>query len=153
VERRRARLAQGAGRPVDASDRRAFAIVALTTGSERLGNETDAAQVRHPGVQQQPWLARSKPCASPAAASPTASFARASRLYDRLSGLPWVPGAYTLIAPNGDRYELDGQGRIERIAFADGAQWLLSDAGVAAIERRRPARPSASNSRATATGG
>lgn len=33
------------------------------------------------------------------------------RLYTQDSGLPWVPEAYTLTAPDGTAYELDAAGR------------------------------------------
>jgi YD repeat-containing protein len=44
-----------------------------------------------------------------------------------------VPSAYTLTAPDGTRYMLDTQGTIERISFTDGQAWLLSDAGIVAV--------------------
>ncbi|MER2625129.1 MAG: putative Ig domain-containing protein, partial [Accumulibacter sp.] len=104
----------------------------LTTGTERLGNEAEAAEVRHPLFSSSHgWTLEAR---ATAGSNPADSVLRqGNRLYDLVSGLPWVPGAYTLIAPTGDRYELDGQGHIQRIEFADGAQWLVSDAGVAAL--------------------
>jgi hypothetical protein len=54
-------------------------------------------------------------------------------LYDQVSGLPWVPQRYTLVSPGGDRYQLDSRGRLQQLEFADGAQWLVSDAGIAAV--------------------
>ena len=46
------------------------------------------------------------------------------RLYDQVTGLPWAPRGFVLTGPDGTRYSLDAQGRVQRIAFADGQQWL-----------------------------
>ncbi|MES2205594.1 MAG: putative Ig domain-containing protein [Pseudomonadota bacterium] len=56
-----------------------------------------------------------------------------SHLYDQNTGLSWNPTWYTLTAPDGTRYELDAQGKVSKISFADGVQWLVSDTGIAAI--------------------
>ena len=60
------------------------------------------------------------------------------RLYDQVTGLPWAPRGFVLTGPDGTRYSLDAQGRVQRIAFADGQQWLVSDAGVALVGARDP---------------
>jgi Zn ribbon nucleic-acid-binding protein len=53
-------------------------------------------------------------------------------LYDQTTGLPWVPSSFTLTAPDGTRYELDASGKLTAVRFGDGAQWLVSDAGIVA---------------------
>jgi YD repeat-containing protein len=51
-------------------------------------------------------------------------------LYDQVSGLPWQPRGFELTAPDGTRYQLDAQGQVQQVHFADGQQWLVSDAGI-----------------------
>ncbi len=55
-------------------------------------------------------------------------------MYDQASGLPWSPVAYSLTGPDGTRYQLNAQGQVTQIDFADGQQWLVSDAGIAAVD-------------------
>ena len=55
------------------------------------------------------------------------------RLLDQTTGLAWVPQGYVLSGPDGTRLRLDAQGKVQSIRFADGEQWLVSDAGVALI--------------------
>lgn len=55
------------------------------------------------------------------------------RLFDSLTGLPWQPSYFVLTAPDGTQYHLNDTGKITRVEFSDGAQWLVSDAGIAAI--------------------
>ena len=38
-----------------------------------------------------------------------------------------------LTAPDGTRYSLDAQGRLNQVSFADGTQWLVSDNGIALV--------------------
>ncbi|MBK7952691.1 MAG: hypothetical protein IPK02_01265 [Candidatus Accumulibacter sp.] len=116
----------------DASTGQLALAFVLDSSAERLGNDAAAPQLRHPVFTgSQGWQLAAHAVAGSSRPDPLVR--QGSRLFDQLSGLPWVPAAYTLTAPNGDRYELDGEGRIERISFADGAQWLVSDAGIAAI--------------------
>ncbi|WP_374326246.1 tandem-95 repeat protein [Azonexus sp.] len=44
-----------------------------------------------------------------------------------------MPTGYTLTAPDGTRYHLDTDGRISSVEFADGAQWIVSDAAIVAV--------------------
>ena len=60
------------------------------------------------------------------------------RLYDQVTGLPWQPQGFVLTSPDGTRYMLDAQGRIQQVAFADGQQWLVSDAGIALVGSSDP---------------
>jgi hypothetical protein len=60
------------------------------------------------------------------------------RLLDASTGLPWVPAGYQLTGPDGTRWHLDARGRVQAIRFADGVQWLVSDAGVALVGSTDP---------------
>ena len=46
--------------------------------------------------------------------------------------MPWQPTSYTLIGPDGSVRKLDANGKLLSVRFADGAQWLVSDAGIVA---------------------
>ena len=61
------------------------------------------------------------------------------RLFSQDSGLAWVPQGFVLTGPDGTRYRLDATGKVESIAFTDGQQWLVSDAGVALVGADDPA--------------
>jgi subtilase family serine protease len=104
----------------------------LDTVSERLGSGLAAPQVFHPVFSQsQGWqlLAHTSD-----AASATENLMRqGGHLYDQITGLPWVPTSYTLIAPDSSRYSLDANGKITAVTYSDGAQWLISDAGIVAV--------------------
>ena len=70
--------------------------------------------------------------------APEALQRQGSRLYTQSgvnAGLPWVPESYTLTGPDGARYQLDAQGQLTSVQFADGVQWLVSDAGIALVEQ------------------
>jgi len=103
----------------------------LNTSSERLGQTPGAPQVFHPEFSEsQGWQLQ----AHTGSANGTENLMRlGSHLYDQSTGLPWLPSAYTLIAPDGSRYELDANGLITSVTFTDGAQWLITDAGIAAV--------------------
>ncbi|WP_291853752.1 Ig-like domain-containing protein [Accumulibacter sp.] len=104
----------------------------LAATSERLGGDPSAPLIWRPTFNgSQGWQLETR--ATAGSSSPDSLVRQGDRLYDQITGLPWVPAAYTLVSPGGDRYRLDGQGRLERVDFADGAQWLVSDAGVAAL--------------------
>ncbi|MCM8661444.1 MAG: hypothetical protein NFV80_00090, partial [Candidatus Accumulibacter sp.] len=104
----------------------------LQATAERLGDDPAAPRVWHPTFSSsQGWQLDAHALAD--SIVPDSLVRQGDGLYDRVTGLPWQPDGYTLTAPNGDRYTLDAQGRIERIHFADGAQWLVSDAGIAGI--------------------
>ncbi|UOP01495.1 hypothetical protein [Kingella potus] len=67
------------------------------------------------------------------AAGDTALQRQGKRLHHADNGLPWLPERYTLTDPHGTQYSLDGHGRVEAVRFADGGQWLVSDAGIALV--------------------
>ncbi|HRI91766.1 MAG TPA: Ig-like domain-containing protein [Accumulibacter sp.] len=99
---------------------------------ERLGSEAGAAQVWRPSFSgDRGWTLQAH--ADEARSGADRLQRQGDRLYAQDSGLPWVPRAYTLTAPDGTRYTLDAQGTINGIAFADGQSWLVSDAGIAAV--------------------
>ncbi len=103
----------------------------LNTSSERLGEEPSAPQVFHPAFSDsQGWQLQAHTGSAQGAEN---LMHQGSHLYDQTTGLPWVPNAYTLIAPDGSRYDLEGDGLITAVTFQDGAQWLVSDAGIAAV--------------------
>jgi hypothetical protein len=62
------------------------------------------------------------------------------RLYDQATGLPWQPQGFVVTAPDGTRYSLDAQGHVQRVAFSDGQQWLVSDAGIVLVGSADPAQ-------------
>ncbi|MCB1943385.1 MAG: putative Ig domain-containing protein, partial [Candidatus Accumulibacter sp.] len=104
----------------------------LVLQSERLGNEAAAPQVWHPHfAADQGWTLQAH--ATAGHLTPDNVQRQGDRLYEQISGLPWVPTAYTLTAPDGTRYTLDAAGAIQRVTFADGESWLVSDAGIAAV--------------------
>ncbi|UUZ69428.1 putative Ig domain-containing protein [Polaromonas sp. P2-4] len=110
----------------------------LGTTSERLGNEPGAPLVWHPlftGSQGWTLVAHGD-----LDSGPEMLVRQGHRLYSQLTGLPWVPTSYTLIGPDGTRYTLDTGGKVSDIKFAGGAQWLVSDAGVAAVTGDNAAR-------------
>ncbi|EXI89917.1 MAG: putative chitinase [Candidatus Accumulibacter regalis] len=104
----------------------------LGVQGERLGSEAGAAQVWRPSFSgDRGWTLQAH--ADEARSGADRLQRQGDRLYAQDSGLPWVPRAYTLTAPDGTRYTLDAQGTINGIAFADGQSWLVSDAGIAAV--------------------
>ncbi|MBW8890894.1 MAG: hypothetical protein JF617_01495, partial [Burkholderiales bacterium] len=64
---------------------------------------------------------------------PVALMTQGQRLVNRMTGLPWQPTAYQLTGPDGTSYRLDARGQVQSVRFADGQQWLVSDAGVALV--------------------
>ena len=80
----------------------------LSTSSERLGQTPGAPQVFHPEfTDSQGWQLQAH--TSEAANAAENLMRQGSHLYDQTTGLPWVPSSYTLIAPDGSRYELDAR--------------------------------------------
>ncbi|HEY8879876.1 MAG TPA: tandem-95 repeat protein [Roseateles sp.] len=69
---------------------------------------------------------------------PVALLPQGQRLIDRVTGLPWQPTGYELTGPDGTHYRLDARGRVQSVKFADGQQWLVSDAGVALVGSADP---------------
>ena len=93
----------------------------LSTTSEALGSQPGAPTVLHPVfASNQGWTLEAN----------DTLIRQGHRLYSQLTGLPWVPTGYTLSGPDGTRYTLDAAGQVTAVKFADGAQWLVSDAGV-----------------------
>ncbi|MBP6708625.1 MAG: hypothetical protein KA223_05655, partial [Candidatus Accumulibacter sp.] len=120
-----ASLAGAPGNPLSLS----FTLAAT---SERLADDPAAPLIWRPTFTgSDGWQLVAQAGSGSPAAEPL--LRQGQRLYDQITGLPWVPQAYVFVSPDGDRYRLDAQGRIEHIDFADGAQWLVSDAGVAAV--------------------
>ncbi|HNK51725.1 MAG TPA: hypothetical protein PKX75_22195, partial [Nitrospira sp.] len=135
--------------PADLADAQAGTLhlaFTLTTPSERLASEPGAPQIWHPVfANAQGWTLQAhgrseadSPDRLQSTDRPDSLIRLGERLYDQVTGLPWQPAAYTLIAPAsaspaGTRYSLDGQGRIQAIRFADGQAWRVSDAGIAAV--------------------
>ncbi|MDK2127089.1 hypothetical protein, partial [Parachitinimonas caeni] len=72
---------------------------------------------------------------NPSSDRPVALQALGHSLYDQATGLPWQAAGYRLTGPDGTQYQLAADGRIERVVFSDGVQWLLSDAGIAVVGR------------------
>ena len=104
----------------------------LNTNSESLGQTPGAPQVFHPKfTDSQGWQLQAH--TSEVANAAENLMRQGSHLYDQSTGLPWVPSSYTLIAPDGSQYELNAQGKITAVTFQDGAQWLISDAGIVAV--------------------
>jgi hypothetical protein len=104
----------------------------LGAQSQRLGSEAGAAQVWQPSFSSdRGWTLQAHADGERSGADNLQR--QGERLYERDSGLPWVPSAYTLTAPDGTRYTLDAQGAIHSISFTDGQSWLLSDAGIVAV--------------------
>jgi len=121
--------------PADRADADAgLAQLSFTLGAknERLGDEAGAPQAWRPSFSSdRGWTLQAHADLEHSGADNLQR--QGDRLYERDSGLPWVPSAYTLTAPDGTRYMLDAQGTIERISFTDGQAWLLSDAGIVAV--------------------
>ena len=110
----------------------------LVTTSERLGNEPSAPLVWHPlFTGSQGWTLEAH---GDLESGPEMLVRQGQRLYSQLTGLPWVPTSYTLTGPDGTRYTLDTAGKVSDVKFADGAQWLVSDAGIAAVTGDSAAR-------------
>jgi VCBS repeat-containing protein len=114
----------------------------LNTNSERLGQAPGTAEVFHPVfTDSQGWQLQAHTGDAANTEEKENLTRQGNRLYDQSTGLPWVPNAYTLTAPDaspelgrrGTQYELDAQGKITAVSFQDGAQWLVSDAGIAAV--------------------
>ncbi|EXI65626.1 MAG: rhombotarget A [Candidatus Accumulibacter adjunctus] len=104
----------------------------LAAVGERLGSDAAAPLVWHPAFSgDRGWQLEAQ--ASIDGSRPDSLIRLGDSLYDQVSGLPWVPQRYTLVSPGGDRHQLDAGGRLRQLHFADGAQWLVSDAGVAAV--------------------
>ncbi|MCB1965791.1 MAG: hypothetical protein KDI64_07000, partial [Candidatus Accumulibacter sp.] len=121
--------------PGDLADAKAsLTHLSFTLGaqSERLGAETDAPRIWHPAfTTDRGWMLQAR--ASDERRAVDNLQRQGDRLYEQGSGLPWVPNAYSLTAPDGTCYALDAQGRIVSVRFTDGQAWLVSDAGIAAI--------------------
>ncbi len=113
----------------------------LSTTSERLGNTPGAPLVYHPVfTSSQGWTLEAHNTPSPLTGESGGEGAFAdslqrigSYLYDNNTGLPWVPESYALTSADGTRYELDAAGKVTGVTFTDGVQWLVTDAGIAAI--------------------
>ncbi|MHB8166023.1 MAG: dockerin type I domain-containing protein, partial [Sulfuricella sp.] len=114
----------------------------LSTTSERLGTEAGAPIILHPAFTSdqaasagsgQDWQLQAHNTQDSALSTQDSLTRQGRHLYDQASGLPWVPAAYTLTAADGTRYNLDAHGKITAITFSDGAQWLISDAGIVAV--------------------
>ena len=91
-----------------------------------------APQVLHPVfTNDQGWQLQAHTGTTPHASENL--MRQGSHLYDQITGLPWVPTAYTLITPDNTQYTLDATGKITQVTFSDGAQWLVSDAGIVAV--------------------
>ncbi|HCZ13964.1 MAG TPA: hypothetical protein DHV85_05060, partial [Candidatus Accumulibacter sp.] len=104
----------------------------LSTQNERLGSDAGAPQLWHPRfTTDQGWTLQAH--ATEDHSTPDSLQRQGDRLYQQVRGLPWLPAAYTLSAPDGTRYALDAQGAIGSVRFADGQTWLVSDAGIAAV--------------------
>ncbi|TAK36692.1 MAG: hypothetical protein EPO30_11350, partial [Lysobacteraceae bacterium] len=104
----------------------------LGTTSERLGSDLSAPVVYHPEFSSsEGWQLLAHADEGSSALDNLTRLG--SQLYQRDTGLPWVPTSYTLVAPDGTQYTLDANGKLTVIAFADGKQWIVSDAGVAAV--------------------
>ncbi|MDZ4253493.1 MAG: hypothetical protein U1A72_13070 [Sulfuritalea sp.] len=104
----------------------------LSTTTERLGNDPGAPTVVHPiFTTSQGWQLQAHTTATPTV--PENLTRIGSYLYDQTTGLPWVPTSYTLTAPDGSQYSLDAKGNVTGVTFADGQQWIVSDAGIVAL--------------------
>ncbi|MDH3209385.1 MAG: Ig domain-containing protein, partial [Burkholderiaceae bacterium] len=102
----------------------------LGTTSQALGSQETAPTALHPVFEEsQGWALRAL---GDEGQAPTVQ-RQGQRLLDRSSGLPWVPAGYELTAADGTRYLLDASGEVQSVHFADGQQWLVSDAGVALV--------------------
>ncbi|MFN9747507.1 MAG: putative Ig domain-containing protein, partial [Betaproteobacteria bacterium] len=102
----------------------------LRTQTQALSTEPTAPQLLRPRFEGDAagWTLRATQ--DDGAQAPALQL-QGSRLLDRETGLPWVPQRWELTAPDGTRYSLDAAGRISAVRFADGALWLVSDAGIA----------------------
>jgi hypothetical protein len=111
----------------------------LSITQEKLGNTAGAPVVFHPVfATSQGWTLQAhgsgSDSASPGSLQRPDSLQRiGSNLFDNNTGLPWVPVSYTLSAADGTRYQLDTSGKITAVIYTDGAQWLISNAGIAAV--------------------
>jgi VCBS repeat-containing protein len=103
----------------------------LGTTKETLGSAVGAPVVFHPVFgTSQGWTLT----AHSSEATSTDSLQRQGiSLYDNNTGMPWVPQWYTLTAADGTAYQLDAAGKVTSVTFADGVQWLVTDAGIAAV--------------------
>ncbi|MCI4427871.1 MAG: putative Ig domain-containing protein, partial [Burkholderiales bacterium] len=103
----------------------------LSTTSEPLGTEAGAPRVWHPVFSgNQGWTLDAH---SDQDDAPEMLLRQGHNLYSQITGLPWVPSSYTLTGPDGTRYALDAGGKVTGVSFADGAEWLVSNAGIAAV--------------------
>ncbi|MFT5960936.1 MAG: VCBS repeat-containing protein, partial [Burkholderiaceae bacterium] len=106
----------------------------LGTTTEALGSAANAPLVSHPEFgNSQGWRLEAHSEEPGANSAPDMLVRQGSHLYDQITGLPWVPIAYDLIAPDGNRIALDASGHVTAVHFADGVSWLVSDAGIAAV--------------------
>ncbi|HLF95978.1 MAG TPA: CARDB domain-containing protein, partial [Methylococcaceae bacterium] len=105
----------------------------LSTARETLGTEPGAPAVWHPAFSDsQGWQLQAH--GDPGRHDKRETLDRQGQhLYDHATGLPWRPAGYTLTGSDGTRYQLDAQGKINAVTFSDGAAWLVSDAGIAAV--------------------
>ncbi|HEU6455810.1 MAG TPA: Ig-like domain-containing protein [Roseateles sp.] len=109
----------------------------LDTTSQPLSSDPTSPQVLHPVfVGSTPGWTLTALDADPDV--PVTLQAQGLRLLDRATGLPWQPSGYELIGPDGTRYRLDTRGQVLSVRFADGQQWLVSDAGVALVGSNDP---------------
>ncbi|HHX89989.1 MAG TPA: tandem-95 repeat protein, partial [Paracoccus sp.] len=56
--------------------------------------------------------------------------------FDPITGVPWDPAGFadpilSLLSPDGTRYAISGTGAVRAITFADGAEALIADTGIA----------------------
>jgi VCBS repeat-containing protein len=119
---------------------------ALTGGAAPVGLASAAPLIYRPVFtsSQAGWTLQAHTDANTLADgfAPEALQRQGTRLYTQSgasltsgAGLPWVPDSYTLTGPDGTRYQLDAQGQLTSVQFADGVQWLVSDAGIALVEQ------------------
>lgn len=112
----------------------------LSTTSEALGSQPNAPVVLHPVFEaNQGWTLQAHgddsgdESATQFTQAPDMLLRLGHKLYSQITGLPCVPTAYTLTDPTGTRYSLDAAGKVTAVRFADGAQWLVSNVGIAAV--------------------
>jgi VCBS repeat-containing protein len=108
----------------------------LGTTKETLGSAVGAPVVFHPVFgTSQGWTLEAHTSLDPQSSilNPDSLQRQGISLYDNNTGMPWVPVSYTLTAADGAAYQLDAAGKVTSVTFADGVQWLVTDAGIAAV--------------------